>query len=349
MTKLTRRRLLQRASALAAASTLSTPYISRAQARTLTVTAYGGAYEKFFRETLIPDFEKHLGVKVAMQIGPGKDHVATLRAAGPDNPPVDVCMINEVLADILRGEGYFVPLLTDKITNLGDVASIARYPGDIAIIGWIQPIGLAYRSDLVKSAPTSWTDLWNRPEFKGKIGMYNITNPAGIMFVLLTAKIFGGSEYQTDAAFREIAKLKPFNQLDFSGTMEVQLSRGEVVVGALDYAAVIRLQRRGLALAGAVMKEGMFMFEQVFNITKGSKNKELANEWVNYILSLPVQNKLMNGFYVSPVNLKVVVPEGLKSDIMISGDRLNEVIRFDWTEANKKRDALIERWNREMT
>jgi putative spermidine/putrescine transport system substrate-binding protein len=169
------------------------------------------------------------------------------------------------------------------------------------------------------------------------------------MFVLLAARIYGGSEDQTDVAFREIAKLKPFNQIDFSGAMEVQLSRGEVVVGPLDYAAVIRLQRRGVPIAGAVMKEGVFMFEQVFNVTKGSKNKELAYEWVNYVLSSSVQNKLVKDFYVSPVNLETAIPPDLKSEIMLSGDRLKEIIQFDWSEANKKRDALIERWNREMT
>jgi putative spermidine/putrescine transport system substrate-binding protein len=111
----------------------------------------------------------------------------------------------------------------------------------------------------------------------------------------------------------------------------------------------MRLDHQGLPIGGAIMKEGMFMFDQVFNVTKGSKNKDLAYEWVNYILSLPVQMKLINGFYVSPVNLKAVIPTEFKSDILLSGDRLNEIVRFDWPAANKKRDVLIERWNREMT
>ena len=34
---------------------LGMPHIARAQAKTLTVSCYGGAYEKFFREHLLPE------------------------------------------------------------------------------------------------------------------------------------------------------------------------------------------------------------------------------------------------------------------------------------------------------
>jgi len=345
-----RRSFLSTAAAVGATVGLGMPHIARAQAKTLTVSCYGGAYEKFFREHLLPEFQKETGCTVRLALGNAKDNIPLMRAGGVDNPPLDVCMTNEVIAQILRSEGYFMPIPEDKVPNLKDAAPIARYPDNIAVIGLAQPVGIAYRSDLVSNPPASWKELFTRADLKGKIGVYNITNSLGFMFVLLMARIFGGSEQGYDAAFAEIAKLKPFNQVDFSGTMEIALSRGEVEVAPLDFAAVMRLQKGGMAIDAKVPPEGMVMFDQVFNVSKGGKSKELAFAWVDYILRPTTQQKLVNDFYASPMNLKTIIPPELASrEIMISGDKLKNVVRHDWATANRQRDVIVDKWNRAMS
>src|SRR5882757_2051846 len=269
---LSRRRFLSHAAALGTIGAgISMPYVANAQAQALTVTCYGGAYEKIFREKLIPVFTKETGAKVNLALGTAKDNVPLMRAAGVDNPPLDVCMTNEVIAEILRTEGYFQPLPEDKVPNMKDVVPIARYANNMAVTGLLQPVGIAYRSDLLKNPPKAWKELFTRKDLAGKIGVYNITNSLGFMFVLLMSRIYGGSEDNYDAAFAEIAKLKPFNQVDFSGTMEVQMSRGEVEVAPLDFAAVMRLKKGGLDIDAVVPPEGLVAFDQVFNVSKGSK------------------------------------------------------------------------------
>ena len=348
LTGLSRRHLLSASAALGAG--LAAPHVARAQSKTLTVTCYGGAYEKFFREQLIPPFEKETGATVRLSLGVAKDNIPLLRAAGVDNPPLDVVMTNEVIAEILRTEGFFTPLPADKVPNIKDIAPIARYPNDIAVTGMLQPVGIAYRTDLLAKPPMGWKELVERPDLRGEIGVYSITNSLGFMFVLLLARLYGGSESAIDAAFTQIAKLKPFSQVDFSGTMEVQLSRGEVEVAPLDFAAVLRLQKQGIPLNATVPPEGLVAFDQVFNVTKGSKSKDLAFAWVDYILRPETQTKLVNGFFISPTNLKTIVPPELaKSPLMITGDKLSAVIRHDWHAANLQRDKIVEQWNRQMS
>jgi putative spermidine/putrescine transport system substrate-binding protein len=345
---LPRRHLLAAPATLGAALTM--PRLARAQGRSLVVTCYGGAYEKFFRETLIPPFERETGATVRLSLGVAKDNIPLLRAAGVDNPPIDVVMTNEVIAEILRTEGYFTPLPEDKVTNLKDVAPIARYPDNMAVTGMLQPVGIAYRTDLVRNPPTGWKQLFERPDLKGSIGVYSITNSLGFMFVLLMARTYGGSESNFGAAFAQIAKLRPFSQVDFSGTMEVQLSRGEVEVAPLDFAAVLRLQKRGLAMDAKIPPEGLVAFDQVFNVTKGSKVKELGYAWVDYILRPETQTKLVQDFFVSPTNLKTVIPADLASSpLLLTGEKLNAVVRHDWATANRQRDKIVEEWNRRMS
>ena len=146
----------------------------------------------------------------------------------------------------------------------------------------------------------------------------------------------------------KIKELRPFNQVDFSGTMETFLTRGEVIVGILDSAAVTRLSLKGEKLSWVAPKEGVFMFEQVFNVLKGSKKKELAYQWINWQLSPETQLKWANGFFWSRVNVKTELSDDLKALIPIHGDEMGKIILWDWKTANANRDKVIERWNKEM-
>src|ERR1700682_4529771 len=87
-----RRSFLTTAAAVGATAGLGMPHIARAQAKTLTVSCYGGAYEKFFREHLLPDFQKETGSTVRLALGNAKDNIPLMRAGGVDNPPLDVCI-----------------------------------------------------------------------------------------------------------------------------------------------------------------------------------------------------------------------------------------------------------------
>jgi putative spermidine/putrescine transport system substrate-binding protein len=348
MRHIERRTFLKGTAGVAAVSSLGFPYIARGQDKSLVVNSYGGSFEEFMREQIIPPFEQQTGITIELDIGLGKGWLANLRAAGPENPPYDVLMTNETWASIEREEGFFEPIPADKVPNMADLWPIARLPDDSGVIGTLSPIGLAYRTDLVETPPTAWADLWTNEEFKGNTALYTITNSAGYMFVLMTARDFFGSEYEVDQAVDKIKELKPFQQVDFSGTMETVLTRGEAIIGPLDFAAGARLKVKGVEVETAAPKEGMFMFEQVFNVLKGSQKKELGYEWINYILAPETQEKWVRQYYWSPVNKKVEVPADLKELVPISGERMSEIVLWDWKTANANRDKVIERWNKEM-
>jgi putative spermidine/putrescine transport system substrate-binding protein len=347
MTTIRRRTLLRGAAAAAVAGGLGPPSIARA-AEPLVINSYGGPFEKFMREEIIPVFEKETGIKTKLDIGLAKDWLATLRAAGVDNPPYDVLLMNGIFAALLRAEGFFEPIPVAEVPNMKDLVPVARMPNDNGVIAWMQPLGVAYRSDMTKAQPAAWKDLWN-PEFKGHIGLYTITNTGGMMFLLMIAKIFGGSEYKTDVAFDEIRKLKPFTQVDFSGTMEIMLTRGEVTIGPLDFPAAARLKLKGAEIDIKPPAEGSFMFDQMFDMLRGSKKKAEGYKWINFLLRPDIQEKWVNGFYVTPSNQVAKIPDNLKPLIPLYGERTKEIVVFDWDTANRNRDTIIDRWNKEMT
>jgi len=317
----------------------------------LVVNSYGGAFEKFMRGTLLPEFQKRYPwIEIKLDVGLAKSWLANLRASGVKDPPYDVMMTNEIWANIERGEGFFDPIPLKRAPFLKDVYDHLRNPKDNGVLGVIMPIGIAYRPDLLKemgkAPPTSWKDLWD-PDYAGKRGLYTITNSAGMMFVLLASQIWGESQYDLEAGFKAIKRLKPFKLVDFSGTMEIALTRGEIAIGVLDRPAVTRVKRQGVNMAFAYPKEGLFMFEQDFNVLKGSKVKDAAYCYINWILSPESQLLWMDKFMTVPANRTVEIPEDLKDEILLVGDRIKEILKWDWTWINARRDGVIERWNKE--
>ena len=345
-----RRRFL-RASLAAGAAVSSLRATGRAWAQgPLTVTSYGGPWEQFMRGTIVPAFEKeHPGVKVELGIGLSKDWVAKLKAAGKDNPPYDVVVTNEVWAAPLRAEGNYTKLPADKVPNLSTVAPNLRIKDDTGVLALVGPIGLAYRTDKIKTPPKAWKDLWTVPEYKGKIGIYNIVNSAGQMTVCLTSKLWTGGDKDIDTAFKKLAELKPFKQTDFSGDMEKLLVQGEVLVGILDMPAAVRLKKAGAPVGWVAPSDGLIMFEQDVAVTAGSKNKAAAFAYVNWMLKRETQEMWLRQFYWLPANTQVRMPDDMKPIMPVTQADIPKILLWDWLWINDQKAKLVDRWNREMS
>lgn len=341
-----RRALLLRS--LGAAAGLALPTLPSFAASPLVVNTYGGRWEKFWRSDLLPMFDKTSGVQPTLDVGLGKNFIANLRAAGIEKPPYSVLMVNENIASVVRGEGYFEPIPAAKVPNLANVYPNLRNPGDNGVRGIVSTIGIGYRKDLVKTPPKSWADLWSNPEFKGKIGLYQIGNTAAMLFLLMTAKIHGGSQDAIDRAFVEIKKLLPFTQADWSGTLSTMLTRGDVTVAVIDFPEIVALKKKGVPVEMVVPSEGVVAFEQSFNILKNAPNKEEAYKYLNFILQPEVQEMMAKEFFTSPTNTKVQLASSMAADVPVSGKAMASIVGFDWSKVNPQLPAITDRWNREI-
>lgn len=343
MINLSRRQTLLGMGALGTAGLLGLP-AARAQAKDLIVPTLGGVWEQFWRETIVPAFEKESGAKVTLDVGNGRVWGANLRAAGAATPPYSVIMTNEVFSSALRKEGFFEPLDLTKVPNYNDLYEVAKMGNGYGGLGAISPIGIGYRTDLVKTPPKAWKDLWTNPEFKGKIGLYNFANSAGKMELLLASMIFGKDQYDVDAGFKALADLGQVVQVDFN--LSTALSAGEIVVAPYDFGEITRLRKQGLPVDCVIPEEGMCMFDQTVNILANGPEKDLGYQYMNFLLSAEIQDLMMRQFYTSPANSKVVVPDELKADIPVSGEQMANILKWDWDFVNENQNELADRWAR---
>jgi putative spermidine/putrescine transport system substrate-binding protein len=324
-----------------------TGFSAHAQGKTLIIPTLGGVWEQFWRKTIGPAFTKATGAATTFEVGNGRVFGANLRAAGAKSPPYSIVMTNEVFASSLRKEGFFEKLDLTKIPNYADLYPLAKSGEGFGAIAAVSPIGIGYRTDMVKTPPKSWKDIWNNPEFKGKVGLYNFANSAGKMELLLASKIFGKDQYDVDAGFAALAKLGKVIQVDFN--LSTALSAGEIVVAPFDFAEIVRLKGQGLPVDYVIPEEGMIMFDQTLNILANGPEKELAYQYANFILSPEIQDLMMREFFISPTNQKVVVPPELKKAVPISGADMSKILTWDWDFVNKNQGELAERWAKTLS
>lgn len=330
------------------ASAAVLPFAGRVSAQTpFVIPTYGGTWAKFWEETLVPGFTAATGIPAQIDVGLGKDFVSKIRAGG-SAAPYSVFMGNENIAATLRAEGFFEPLDMAKIPNAASLHDGLLNANNSGLRAIISPIGLAYRTDMVQTAPKSWTDLWENPEFAGRIGLYQIGNTGAQLFLRLAGKLFGSGDTDVDTAFAKVKELMPFTQASWSGEVATALMRGDVAVAPVDWTEILILQDKGAPVEIVVPTEGVLSYEQSFNIVATGTGKDEAHAYVNYLLDPQVQSHMAEAFYTSPANREAQISEALKPRLPIYGDRMAEIIRFEWDSYVDIAAEVADRWNREI-
>ncbi len=341
MTPIARRTLL---AGVGAAATPLGLRGAQAAAGQLIVTTYGGSWETFWRETIVPRFSQRTGARVKLDVGFGRTISANLRATGRGRSDYSIVMMNEVFVQPLIAGRYFEPLDLSLLSNYKDLYSAAKSKNGYSLVGMISPVGIGYRTDLVKTPPKSWRDLWTNPEFRGRVGLYNPQNSVGKAMIMLAGALFGKGPQDLNGAFAALKRLGPFLQTDFN--MSTMMGTGEIIVAPYDFGEIARLKNQGLPVACIAPKEGMLMWDQSFSICAGAPSRSLAYRYLDFILDPEIQLLLARRFFVSPVNSKVVVPPGLRDAVPITGEQISRILPTDWAWANRNAVEIDARWSR---
>ena len=292
----------------------------------------------------MPAFTAQTGIAPPVDTGLGRVYTTNIRAAGADNPPYGVVMTNEIFATVLRGEGCLEELDQSKLPNYADLQPVAtRAAQGMGAVGMISPIGIGYRTDLIRTPPKAWKDLRAVEEHKGRTGLYNIVNTAGTMMVMLTGKLCGKDIHDVDVAFAKLKELGRIIQTDFN--MSIAFAAGEVAIAPFDFREIARLRNQGLPVDCDIPEQGMMMWDQTISIARNIAARDAAYACLDFVLSPPAQELLVREFFVTPVNTTVSVPADLQRDVPVSGDTMDGLIARDWNWVNANNEMLTRRWN----
>jgi putative spermidine/putrescine transport system substrate-binding protein len=329
----------------AALAVVGAPAILHAQTATLKITTWGGKWGDIMKGELLPAFEKEF--KCTVSADQAFPFVPKLQASPKGNPVYDVLHTNsnEQWSSVELG---LVEAKLDhkKIPNIADVYPYAISDKIVGVSIFTSAIGLGYRTDKGLKAPTSWKDLAD-PALAGLRGGYIIpVNSLGQAHLMMLGKIYGKGFTDLDAAYKALEALKPIKLVDFTGQMEKMLLSGEVSMGVIHDSGIYRYDGQNQPVDFAIPSEGVMALEQVLNVTPGTKVKELAYAYIDYMLRPDVQKKLSETVWYSPSNRKVKLDARYDAKLFNTEAKVAQLIQPDWKWYNERKEEIDTRVTR---
>jgi putative spermidine/putrescine transport system substrate-binding protein len=315
---------------------------------------YGGTYEQFTRNLIIPAFEKATGIKVKLVVGTALSNYAKV-VASRNNPEIDVYWSNELTHAAGKQQGLYDKLDSRVVTNLVDVYDTSRDPEGIGVGSHVQATGFQYNSAKFKEAgippPSSWNDLAD-PRLKGKVALYNFSVAFSQDLIVILTKLAGGNEKDVRPGVEKLKALRASGNLAAFATSPAELDnmliQGQAWITVNGGPRAYILKDRGAPIDFAVPKEGGGFFTNYFDVVKGAPHPKAAQILVNFLISPEVQLIIAKDVLAAPVNRKVTVPENLRDRIPMGEEQMGKLIRIDRNEMNKQLENWAELWNREV-
>jgi putative spermidine/putrescine transport system substrate-binding protein len=323
MNKLSRRKLLAGLGAGAAGGAgllarrgIAAPAVTKGTV--FTVSIWGGVTQEAVAAHAGPEFSQATGAALAFDIGaqgPRYSKIVAQRAA----PSVDVFFgIDETIITGVKS-GVLRSARRKSLSNLGDVApwalTIPSSAGDDTIGGvpyCLIAYVLGYNPAKIKAPITSWNDLW-RPEFAGRLAFASPFHSAMPKLVVLAAELAGGSMENIEPGFKKLAELRPA-KLQFTWTTWAPLYQSGDVILATEFDCYLDVMKsQNYPIEYVVPKEKGLASVDGLAMVAGRPNPELAEFFLDLIISPKVQAGLAHDLLHGPINSKVELPADLKT------------------------------------
>ncbi|PCI28150.1 MAG: spermidine/putrescine ABC transporter substrate-binding protein [SAR324 cluster bacterium] len=255
------------------------------EAKTLTFTSFGGAYQTSQREAYLKPFTAKTGIKIneASYDGESGKIIAMVNAG---RTVWDVIDMEQSEANRLCEEGYLEPIDWD---SMGDKDRfIAAGINECGVGSIVYSYVIGYDGDKIKDGPTTIQDFWNLKKWPGKRGLRK--NPKSTLeFALVADGVSLKDVYKvlgTDAglrrAFKKLDQIKDQVIWWSSGAQSAQiLSDGEVAMTSA-YNGRIFNANRDEGKNFKTVWDAHLMEIEVLVVPKGSKNKKEAMDFIRF-------------------------------------------------------------------
>jgi spermidine/putrescine transport system substrate-binding protein len=266
-------------------------------------------WEEYIDPEVFQLFEREFGAKVIEDnYGSNEDMRAKLQAGGT---VYDLVVPSDYMVMLLKQEGLLLPIDLSRIPNLRYLGERFRDPpydpGHHYSVPYQWGItGIGYNKGQVMPPPTRWADLfdpaWIEP-YKNRISMLND------MREVIAAALVASGDSPESSAPQHLAQAralllgqKPFLAKYDSESFEDSLASGETVLAQGWSGEIAMAQAENPDVAFVVPAEGTFVFVDNWAIPKGARQKELAMEFMNFVLRPEISAMIVNHARYASVN-----------------------------------------------
>jgi len=287
---------------------LSAGIVFSAETRELNIWTWG-IYCPDFATT---SFEAKYDIKVNCTFYHGNEELWAKLHAGHES--VDIIQPSNHMIHRFAKAGVIEPIDIDKIPNYAGLSKGFK-KADYNIVNNRQYsvpytfglMGLAYRTDIIKTPPTSWGALWDK-HYKGHVGFTDLPVDACFVTAKYLSMDIAKLDADIDAKLKPIkAKIRELNPLllkRFKSLEEMKnlLASGDIWITSADDGMIHKMQLDGQPVELVVPSEGCAAWIDQFAILADAPHKEAAYLWINHMLSPEMASQMIQKIGYMVVN-----------------------------------------------
>ena len=316
-------------------------------------------WEGYADSSFVHAFEEQNHCKVsASYMGSSDELVAKLRGGSAGN--YDVISPSSDVATSIASAGLAAPLDLAKLPGYSQLSPqltslpLVRLKGQVYGVPFMWgPDPMIYDTTAFPRPPESWNVFWD-PKYRGKISVWD-----DLSTVYMAAQVLGFdkpdpnqlynlTDEQLEAVKKKLLELKPnVRKMWSTGGELTNLFQNHEIVLAMGWPLMTnQLRKIGFPVGETIPKENTTGWIDHLMITAGSENKELAYQFVEYMIEAQTQKKVADVTGYTPANpqaARYMTGEQVKSLHLDAVDSYQKRLYF-WQDV-PRRAKYNEIWN----
>jgi len=272
-------------------------------------------WEGYADPSFVKAFEEQNHCKVsASYMGSSDELMAKLRGGSAGN--YDVISPSSDVATSIAAAELAAPLDLTKIPSYSQLSSqltslpLVRVNGKVYGVPFMWgPDPIVYDTTAFPQPPDSWNVMWDS-KYKGKISVWDDLSTVYMAAQVLgydkpdPSQLYNLSDEQLDAVKKKLLELKPnIRKMWATGGELTNLFENHEVVIAMGWPLnTAELKKANFPVGETIPKENTTGWIDHLMITAGSDNKELAYQFLEYMIQAKTQKKVTDITHYEPAN-----------------------------------------------
>lgn len=261
---------------------------------------------------LIKGFEEKYNVKIVYDYMASEEELLTRLKTGAAGK-IDVVLPNASILPVAIQEGLLEEIDVAKLENYQYINSTFKNlpenakDGKTYAVPWVWgSTSIAYNPDLVKENIDSIQVLWDE-KYKGQIAMRDDFNDA-IMAAAIAANDDPNNPADLNKIKEKLKQQKPLNRTYWKTGDEFSklFANKQIAIGMAWSGQSASMKKQGINLKYVIPKEGAIGWVDNWAIVKDAPHKDIAMDFINYMIGKDFQTEWLNKGGPAPVNTQVI-------------------------------------------
>jgi putative spermidine/putrescine transport system substrate-binding protein len=320
-----------------------------ASAADLVVGAFGGIWERSFRECVVDPFQKETGKSVDIVLGSAPQWLNQI-AANPTKPPLDVMMVASDYAYDAINRGLVDKFTIERVPNLAKIAKRFTEVGDgYGVTHNYGSMGLIYNKATVPNPPKTWKEFVEGTvsgKWKSSAPSINYTGGGSAFIVYQLSTIYGGDIDNIEPGLAQAKRMLDSRNLTlWTDPNQVlnDLKSGEIDIAAYWDGRAWAFIDDGNAGFG-YLTPAPGAIAGITWVQKAKGSADLGFDFVNFALDAKRQSCFGSKVRYGTGNVDAVYDPAVAQEIT----KIDEIIIPPFKDLPPRQAKWLEQWNKEL-